>query len=97
MKSIANTSFWKLYHALPDDVRQEARFAFRSFCSNPAHPGLSFERLRWDPNLWSVRVTRGYRAVARKHGDMMIWYWIGSHAEFDRSSAYDVPYARSAV
>jgi hypothetical protein len=84
VKSIANDSFWKLYHALSDDLRQEAKVAFRLFRDNPAHPGLSLERLRWGSDLWSVRITRGYRAVGQKQGDTMIWYWIGSHNEFDK-------------
>jgi hypothetical protein len=84
VKSIADVSFWKLYHLLPANLRQEAREAFRLFASNPAHPSLSFERLRADPESWSVRITRGYRAVGWKRQDTMVWYWIGSHADFDR-------------
>jgi hypothetical protein len=84
VKSIGDVSFWKLYRSLPDDVRQETREAFRLFCRNPAHPGLSFERLRSDPESWSVRITRSYRAVGWKRQDAMVWYWIGSHADFDK-------------
>ncbi len=84
MKSVAATSFWKLYGALPDAVRQEAREAFRRFRDNAAHPGLSLERLRSRPDSWSVRITRDYRAVGRKEGDLIVWYWIGTHADFDK-------------
>lgn len=84
MNSLAVPSFWKLYRALPATVRRQARDAFQLFRHNPAHPGLSFERLRNDPHLWSVRVSRNYRVVGRKHEDTMIWFWIGTHAEFDR-------------
>jgi hypothetical protein len=84
VKSVATKRFWKLYRSLPAEARAQARDAFKQFCADPAHPGLSFERLRFDTDSWSVRVSRNYRAVARKHGDTMIWYWIGSHAEFDR-------------
>ena len=84
MKSTATRSFWKLYHALPESVRREAREAFRLFRDAPAHPGLSLERLRNHTEYWSVRVTRDYRVVGRKHKQTMIWFWIGSHSEFDR-------------
>jgi hypothetical protein len=84
VNSIANDSFWKLYHSLPESIRMEAREAFRLFRENPAHPGLSLERLRSDPESWSVRITRGYRAVGLKRQDTMVWYWIGSHTDFDR-------------
>jgi hypothetical protein len=82
--SIATDGFWKLYRVLPGNVRREAREAFRLFCANSAHPGLSFERLRGDPESWSVRITRDYRAVGWKRQDSMVWYWIGNHAEFDK-------------
>jgi len=84
VKSIATHRFWRLYHALPESARREAREAFRIFCDNPAHPSLSLERLRSDPESWSVRVTRDYQAAGTKEGDTMSWYWIGSHHDFDR-------------
>jgi hypothetical protein len=84
VKSVSTTGFWKLYHSLPDAVRKEAREAFRLFRDNPAQPGLCFERLRCHPDSWSVRITRDYRAVGRRQEDVMIWFWIGSHADFDR-------------
>ncbi len=37
-----------------------------------------------DERAWSVRVTREYRAVARRGADEWVWVWIGSHQEFDR-------------
>jgi hypothetical protein len=85
VNSVATENFWKLYHDLPEAIRRQAREAYRLFVSNPRHPGLSFERLRCDPLLWSVRVTRDYRAVGRKYEETMIWFWIGSHSEFDRN------------
>ena len=85
MKSVAAASFWRLYASLPDAVRQEARAAFRRFRDNSAHPGLSLERLRSRPDSWSVRITQSYRAVGRKEGDTIVWYWIGSHAHFDKN------------
>ena len=84
MKSVTFDTFWKLYRELPDDVRQKARQAFRLFRDNPVHPGLSFERLRGDPESWSVRITGSYRAVGWRRGDTVVWYWIGSHAQFDK-------------
>jgi hypothetical protein len=73
-----------LRRELPIDIRRQADAAFRTFCGNPAHPSLSFERLRCHEKFWAVRITRNYRAVARKHEETMIWFWIGAHDEFDR-------------
>jgi hypothetical protein len=36
-----------------------------------------------DPPIYSARVGIGYRAVGILDGDTVIWYWIGSHADYD--------------
>ena len=33
---------------------------------------------------WSARITEDYRAVGAMDGDTVIWYFIGTHAEYDR-------------
>jgi len=76
--------FWECYHKLPQHIKPAARQAYRKFKENPAQPGLQLERLRSDSRAWSVRVTRGYRAVARRYeSDVWVWFWIGSHRKFD--------------
>lgn len=84
MNSRGTEMFWELYHGLPPEIRDAARKAFRKFQENPAHPSLRLERLRSDGRAWFVRVTRNYRATARRYGDDWLWFWIGSHEEFDR-------------
>jgi hypothetical protein len=76
--------FWLRYRNLPPEIKEAARRAHRKFRQTPAHPSLRLERLRKDPRLWSVRVTRDFRAVARRYeNDVWVWIWIGSHADFD--------------
>jgi hypothetical protein len=82
--SRAAPEFWQLYHDLPPELQAAARRAYHVFSQNPAHPGLRVERLRSDPRAWSVRVTRDVRAVALRHGDEWLWFWIGTHRDFDR-------------
>ena len=84
MTSRGTADFWRLYHELPLPIRNAAQTAFKKFLDNPAHPGLQLERLKFDSRAWSVRVTRNYRAVARRYEDDWLWFWIGSHEEFDR-------------
>jgi len=31
-----------------------------------------------------VRIGRDYRAVGVRHHDEVIWFWIGSHADYER-------------
>jgi hypothetical protein len=84
VKSRATPEFWHLYRDLPKDIQTATGKAYAVFLKNPAHPGLRLERLRSDPRAWSVRITRDYRAVALRAGDDWIWFWIGTHKEFDR-------------
>jgi hypothetical protein len=76
-----------MFAALPPDIQRQAREAFRRFQHGPFHPGLRFHPLRGHPDYWSARVTLSYRAVCRREGDTLYWFWIGSHADFDRDFA----------
>lgn len=87
MTSRGTDHFWKLYAALPADIKSAARKAFARFRENQAHPSLHLERLRSDDRAWSVRVTLNYRAVALRNGDDWVWVWIGNHRDFDRQFA----------
>lgn len=81
LDSKASPEFWKLYNALPEAIREQADKQFRLFFGNPNHPSL---HLKQAGGFWTVRVSRGYRAVARRHGDRFFWFWIGPHREYDR-------------
>ena len=84
MRSRGTPEFWQLYRQLLPEVKAAARRAYARFRENPAHPSLQLERLKTDERAWSVRVTRDYRAVARRRADEWVWVWIGSHDDFDR-------------
>ena len=68
---------------LPEEVRGQARRAYRLSRRNPSHPGLRFKPIRGCPDLYSVRVGRGWRALGRLEGNTVTWFWIGSHADYD--------------
>ena len=85
MKSHTNPAFRKLFAALPNDVRDQARAAYRLFRSNPRHPGLNFKRIHDKPNFVSARVGQHYRAVGVLAGsDEVVWFWIGPHEQYDK-------------
>jgi hypothetical protein len=46
MKSQTTKSFWKHYWALPPEIRQRARQAYKLWRDNPAHPSLFFKRVK---------------------------------------------------
>ncbi len=84
MISRTRPSFWRGYARLDTDSRAAARRAYALFRENPSHPSLRFKKLGGLENVWSVRITRDLRAVAERHGDTVIWFWIGTHGEFDQ-------------
>jgi hypothetical protein len=87
MNSQTVPRFWQLYAKLPHQIREQAREAYRLFQANPAHPSLHFQRLKGHPELWSVRVTRDFRAVGLRESDAITWFWIGDHRAFERTFA----------
>jgi len=84
MNSRTTRRFRDLLAALPAHVRQQARDAFHLFRQNPSHPGLRFKKVHPDPPIYSARVGIGHRAVGALNGDTVIWFWIGSHADYDK-------------
>ena len=84
MNSKSIDRFWKLYTALPSDIKRQARSAFHRFQSDPYHPGLHFKRVHSTKPIYSVRVSRDYRAVGVIQDDDITWFWIGSHEDYDR-------------
>jgi len=84
MQSRTTRQFWRLFSHLPFDVQQEARRAYRLFQNNPAHPGLQFKKLEGEENIYSARIGLDYRALAVMRKNRVVWYWIGSHSDYDR-------------
>jgi len=75
--------FRKALQQLPADVRARARFAYTLFSQDPWHPALHFKQVHPVEPIYSARVGLGYRALAVRDGDAVIWFWIGSHADYD--------------
>jgi hypothetical protein len=84
MNSRITKRFRELLGALPDHVRQQARESYRLFLQDPSHPGLRFKKVCNDPPIYSARIGIGYRALGVLAGDTIVWFWIGSHAEYDK-------------
>jgi hypothetical protein len=71
--------------ALPLSVQKQAQKAFEQFMTDPSYPGLNFEPVDpSDPRIYSVRIGLHYRALGVRKGDLIVWYWIGTHAEYDK-------------
>ena len=81
MKHFASPQFWKCYQRLPSEIRGLADKNYQLLKSDPQHPSLHFKQIG---NLWSVRVGIGYRALGLDKPEGVVWFWIGTHAEYDR-------------
>jgi hypothetical protein len=47
------------------------------------HPSLRFKKVHATLPIYSVRIDRAYRAVGVLNGDTVVWFWIGSHANYE--------------
>ncbi|MEW6713321.1 MAG: hypothetical protein AB1403_26105 [Candidatus Riflebacteria bacterium] len=76
--------FWQHYQQLPKEVQQLADKNFDLLKSDPHHPSLHFKKVDDGRKLWSVRVGLQYRALGREKPDGIVWFWIGTHAEYNK-------------
>jgi hypothetical protein len=76
----ASPDFWVCYRALPVSVQRLADKAFDLLKADPRHPSLHFKKVG---RFWSARVGLHHRAAGVETSDGVLWFWIGSHAEYD--------------
>jgi hypothetical protein len=73
-----------MFAELPAEVQRQARRAYRTFLQNPNHPSLRFKPVHPTRPIYSVRISSDYRAVGILEGSEIVWYWIGSHADYNK-------------
>lgn len=81
MKHFASPSFWELYEKLPVAIQQLADKNFELLKADPKHPSLHLKKAG---KYWSVRVGMKYRTLGVEINEGMLWFWIGTHAEYDK-------------
>ncbi len=84
MKSATLPSFWSAYRSLDRSTRNQARKAYTLWTENPFHPSLHFKCINQQEDIWSVRISLGYRAIGVFEGDTATWFWAGSHDDYER-------------
>ncbi len=80
MKHFTDPDFWKHYQNLGASVQRIADRNFKLLQADPGHPSLHFKSVG---RYWSVRVGLHHRALGVRDGEDLIWFWIGSHADYD--------------
>lgn len=83
MNSRTTDRFWKCYSELPESVKKEAKKAYQQFKKDPYYPGLNFKRIHSSRPIFSLRITKDYRAIGIQQDKNIIWIWIGSHSDYD--------------
>ena len=84
MISRRTTRFKKAFASLPTEIQEAARIAYRQFRDDPAHPGLHLKQVHPSKPIYSARISLHYRALAVREGDTFVWFWIGSHSDYDQ-------------
>jgi hypothetical protein len=62
-------------------VRIAADRSFGLLKADSRHPSLHFKKVG---RFWSVRIGPYYRALAVEVDDGLNWFWIGTHADYDK-------------
>ncbi len=84
MKSYTTERFRKAFRRLPPHIRQQARDAYKLFKQDSHYPGLRFKQIHPAKPFYSVRIGLGYRALGVRDADAIVWFWIGSHSDYDK-------------
>jgi hypothetical protein len=77
---LASPNFWACYKALPKQVQEFANKSFALLKNDPHHPSLHFKKVG---RFRSVRIGLSYRALGVDIPEGVLWFWIGSHADYD--------------
>jgi mRNA-degrading endonuclease RelE of RelBE toxin-antitoxin system len=82
LKSKKTKKFKKAFDKLPDSIKVKAFENFRLWKENPYHPSLNFKKITKD-NVYSIRIGISYRALGIYQPNVLIWFWIGSHEDYN--------------
>ena len=81
MKYCATSDFWYYYRQLPNEIQELADRFYELLKQDSRYPSLHFKKVG---PFWSVRIGIHYRALAVEENGEMVWFWIGSHADYDQ-------------
>jgi len=84
MKHLALPRFWRHCRELPKETQDLAVKNFELLKIDPYHPSLHFKRVGKTKQLWSVRVGVHYRALGMEKPKGIVWFWVGTHAEYNK-------------
>ena len=81
MNHFTSPSFWECYKKLPLEIQDLADKNYQLLKANPTHPSLHFKKIK---EYYSVRVGIKYRALGITIETDILWFWIGTHSEYNQ-------------
>ena len=84
MKSYLTEDFITCFRDLPDAIKELAKKNYRLWKQDSSHPSLHFKPVHTTETIYSIRIGKGWRALGLIENDTITWFWIGSHADYDK-------------
>ncbi|MBD2596975.1 hypothetical protein H6G74_21985 [Nostoc spongiaeforme FACHB-130] len=81
MRHKATPDFWYHYRQLPCNIQELADQCYALLKQDPWYPSLHFKKVG---SFWSARIGLHYRVLAVQEDNKIVWFWIGSHSEYDK-------------
>ena len=87
--NVRTVRFKQQLELLPPHIQQAAEHAYELFLNDPHHPLLANHELhdtrkgRHRTGSRAISVTHRYRAIYVADGLTNVWYWIGSHEDYN--------------
>ena len=88
--------FRDLLRKLPPQIQKLANEKYQMLLSNPQQVVIKpMVENGFKIPIWSAQVGGGHRALALKYQSYYVWYWIGTHEEYNRVKG--MPASKEAV
>ncbi len=84
MKHFTLPCFWRRYRELPEEMRKLADKNYKLLEADPQHASLDLIKVGTTKQLWSVCAGIHYRALGLDKPEGIVWFWIGSHEEYEK-------------
>jgi len=84
VNSYLDEGFIKCFKKLPERIQNRARQVYQQWKENPFDPRLQFKQVHASKPIYSVRVHIGWRALGLRKNNAVLWFWVGSHEDYNK-------------
>ena len=84
MKSFTTDKFRKAFDNLPENIKSLAKKTYNIWKDDPYHKILKYKQIHSSKEIYSVKIGKGWKTLGLKREEKMVWFWIGSHADYDK-------------